>query len=67
MWDKFIVNKDNKGLGFHDIHKFNIVVLGKQGWRLISNPYALVSGIYKLNTTREDLLRACLGHNPSYP
>lgn len=37
------MSKKKGGLGFRDLHGFNLALLGKQCWNLISNPNALVS------------------------
>lgn len=46
-WDRLCKKKSQDGLGFRKLHNFNVVLLGKQGWRLITNQDALVSKIYK--------------------
>lgn len=35
------------GLGFQDIRSFNLALLAKQGWRLITNPGSLLAQVYK--------------------
>ena len=42
-------------------------MLGKQGWKLLSDPNALISHIYKARCyPRGDFLKASLGNNPSF-
>ena len=41
------MSKKRGGLGFRDLHGFNLSLLGKQCWNLISKPEALVSRVLK--------------------
>ncbi|KAL8114917.1 hypothetical protein AgCh_021665 [Apium graveolens] len=41
------MSKNNGGLGFRDIHGFNLALLGKQCWNMVNRPYALVSRVLK--------------------
>ncbi|CAN0924822.1 hypothetical protein LINGRAHAP2_LOCUS34405 [Linum grandiflorum] len=41
------VRKEHVGMGFRDIRGFNLALLGKQVWRLMTRPYSLVSHIYR--------------------
>ncbi|XP_074346913.1 uncharacterized protein LOC141685724 [Apium graveolens] len=55
------------GMGFRDFRDFNIAMLGKQGWRFITNPNSLVSRIYKARYFAEcNFLEARIGNNPSF-
>lgn len=55
------------GMGFRKLHDFNVALLGKQGWRLITKQESMVSKIYKARYYPEgDFLSAKLGNNPSY-
>nr|KYP40902.1 hypothetical protein KK1_037728 [Cajanus cajan] len=54
-------------MGFRHIYGFNLAMLGKQGWRLLSNPDAILSRVFKAKYfPRGNFLEAQLGHNPSY-
>ena len=44
--------KSNGGMGFHNFQAFNLAMLAKQGWRLLSNPESLYSKVYKVDTTQ---------------
>lgn len=46
-WNKMCMSKNNGGLGFRDINGFNLDLLGKQCWKLVNEPSALVSRILK--------------------
>ncbi|XP_019155928.1 PREDICTED: uncharacterized protein LOC109152735 [Ipomoea nil] len=66
-WDKMCVPKKYGGMGFKRLHEFNLALLGKHGWRLLTSPDSLVARIFKAryfpNTA---FYEATLGGNPSY-
>jgi hypothetical protein len=67
QWDKMTVRKDNGGLNFRDIEGFNLAMLGKQGWELITNSSSLLTRVLKaIYFPRSGFLDANIGHNPSY-
>jgi hypothetical protein len=39
--------KAKGGMGYRDLERFNMVLLAKQGWRLIQQPETLIARIYK--------------------
>ncbi|KAL4278003.1 hypothetical protein GQ457_03G016860 [Hibiscus cannabinus] len=41
-WDDICLPKTTGGIGFKDLHLFNIALLGKQIWRLLSAPGSLL-------------------------
>jgi hypothetical protein len=40
-WDTMCQMKDKGGLGFHDLHLFNLAMLARQAWRLVVAPDSL--------------------------
>jgi len=66
-WDKLTMSKEYGGMGFHHLYGFNLAMLGKQGWRLLTNQDTIVSRVFKARYfPRCDFLEARLGHNPSF-
>ncbi|XP_058788236.1 uncharacterized protein LOC131662466 [Vicia villosa] len=66
-WDKLTCPKAEGGLGFRDFKAFNMAMVAKQGWFLMSNPAALVSKIFKARYfPRSSFFDANLGFNPSF-
>ncbi|XP_019158174.1 PREDICTED: uncharacterized protein LOC109154890 [Ipomoea nil] len=66
-WDKLSILKKYGGMGFKDLKNFNLAMLGKQAWRLLTSPDTLVAKVYKAryypNTTFID---AKIGGCPSH-
>jgi hypothetical protein len=46
-WDKLSLPKKWGGLGYKDLHSFNLVMLAKQAWRLLSDPSSLCARVLK--------------------
>lgn len=46
-WNRLSRHKTAGGMGFRDFRDFNLALLGKQGWRFLSNPESLVIRVYK--------------------
>ncbi|XP_019195702.1 PREDICTED: uncharacterized protein LOC109189548 [Ipomoea nil] len=66
-WDKLCKPKKFGGLGFKDLRAFNVAILGKQGWRFLTNPQSLVARVYKARYyPNSDFLGATVGNNPSF-
>lgn len=61
------MHKHVGGMGFRHFRDFNVAMLGKQLWRLATNPNSLVSKLYKAKYyATSDVLHAQLGHKPSF-
>ena len=66
-WENLSMHKVHGGMGFKDLSVFNLSMLGKQGWKLLTEPQSLVSRIFKARYfPYGSYLTATLGHNPSY-
>lgn len=66
-WAKMCKSKSNGGMGFWNFQAFNLAMLAKQGWRLLTNPGSLCAKVYKARYyPNGDVLKSKLGHNPSY-
>lgn len=66
-WSKLSKKKSLGGPRFKNIHEFNIVLLGKQDWRLMKHPNKLVSKVFKVRYySQGSFINAKIGHNPSY-
>lgn len=59
------VPKDQGGMGFRDLHCFNLAVLAKQAWRLLDNPDSLCATILRFKYFPDgDLMNATLKKDP---
>ncbi|KAL8104689.1 hypothetical protein AgCh_028771 [Apium graveolens] len=66
-WDRMCMKKSEGGLGFRKLHDFNLALLGKQAWRLVTKPDSMVSKVFKARYySKGSFLSASLGPNPSY-
>lgn len=66
-WDTLCKSKEDGGLGFHDIGRFNQALLGKQAWRVFSQPNSLMARILKSRYFKNSsFLEASLGSRPSF-
>lgn len=59
--------KDRGGVGFCDIHAFNLAMLAKQSWRLTQETYSLFYRVYKARYFPTcTFMEAELGSNPYF-
>ena len=66
-WERLCKPKAYGGIGFKQLHHFNVAMLGKQGWRLLSQPDSLVARILKSRYhPLTSFGKATVGSNPSY-
>jgi hypothetical protein len=65
-WEEMTKPKYMGGLGFRDIELFNLALLARQGWRILTNPDTLSAKILKaVYYPTSDFLTAELGSHPS--
>lgn len=66
-WDSLCIPKSCGGLGFKDLEAFNLALLGKQLWRLLTNKESLLTRVFRSRYFKNsDPLNASLGSRPSY-
>ncbi|XP_074374335.1 uncharacterized protein LOC141714732 [Apium graveolens] len=66
-WDRLTRHKHAGGLGFKCLRDVNLSMLGKQCWRLITNPDSLVARVYKAKYyANTSFMEAKLGSSPSF-
>ncbi|XP_043812372.1 uncharacterized protein LOC122723637 [Manihot esculenta] len=66
-WHRMAKHRLDDGLGFKSLNEFNLAMLGKQGWNIITRPHSLVTRVLKTRyfpTT--SFFETSLGHNPSF-
>ncbi|XP_024190432.1 uncharacterized protein LOC112194424 [Rosa chinensis] len=66
-WEKLCLTKIEGGLGFKNIFAYNLAMLAKQGWRLITKPSSLIAQVFKARYFPHcSFWDASLGDAPSY-
>jgi hypothetical protein len=58
-WDHLTKPKCEGGMGFRDMRMFNLAMLGKQGWRLMTRPDSLCSQVLKGRYFHDSDFMAC--------
>ncbi|KAA3465142.1 reverse transcriptase [Gossypium australe] len=67
QWKHLCRSKEDGGLGFRNMAQFNIALLAKQGWRLLTYPESLVAQVFKAKYfPMGDFLNSSLGNSGSY-
>ncbi|XP_074297338.1 uncharacterized protein LOC141628049 [Silene latifolia] len=66
-WRKLCQSKSLGGMGFRDFHLFNMALLGKQVWRLMTETEGLWAQLMRAKYyPTGNIMSAILGSNPSY-
>ncbi|KAL0003137.1 hypothetical protein SO802_016918 [Lithocarpus litseifolius] len=66
-WKNLCKSKVDGGMGFRDLKAFNLVLLAKQGWRILQNPTSLVHKVLKAKYfAKSSFMEAQVGKNSSY-
>lgn len=66
-WKKLCRKKEEGGLGFHDISRFNQALLCKQAWRIMNQPDLLISRVLKSRYFKNGNILDCgEGTRPSF-
>ncbi|XP_060972136.1 uncharacterized mitochondrial protein AtMg00310-like [Cannabis sativa] len=66
-WERLTIHESKGGMGFRNLIDFNLSLLSKQGWRLLSQPDSLVGRIFKARYYKSgSFLSGDLGCNPSF-
>ncbi|XP_074352648.1 putative mitochondrial protein AtMg00310 [Apium graveolens] len=66
-WDRLCAPKKFGGMGFRKIRQFNVAMLGKQFWRLMTEPQSLITRLLKARYyPTVSIQEATRGHNSSY-
>jgi len=66
-WEKLTLPKSQGGLGFRDIHTFNLAMLAKQAWRLVHDPTSFCAQVLRAKYfPHGDVLKASSRGGMSY-
>lgn len=65
-WSRICQSKEGGGMGFHDLECFNLAMLAKKAWRLLTTPSSLLSLVLKARYfPRATFFQADVGDRPS--
>lgn len=66
-WEALCLPKDKGGMGFKNLHGFNLALLGKHCWNFMARPNTLVARLYKARYFPNfNFLEAGQGAGPSF-
>ena len=66
-WEMLCKPKTYGGIGFKNLYNFNVAMLGKQFWKILTDTESLVGRIFKARYfPRTSVIEAGLGHNSSF-
>ncbi|XP_062021202.1 uncharacterized protein LOC133737713 [Rosa rugosa] len=66
-WERLCIPKGEGGMGFRDLVSFNLSLLAKQGWMLITNPESIAARLFKAKYfPNSDFMQAEVGQDMSY-
>lgn len=66
-YDRMCFPKKLGGMGFRRISEFNIALLGKQIWRILTTPRSFIARLLKARYfPQSSILNAGVGNNPTY-
>jgi hypothetical protein len=66
-WDRMTLLKAQGGMGFRDLRAFNLAMIAKQGWNIMTKPHTLVAKLFKaMYFSNSSLFESKTSHNLSY-
>ena len=66
-WDTLCSRRDKGGLGYRDLHLFNLAMLARQAWRIVMNPDSLCARLLMAKYCPDgDLMKVREGPGTSY-
>lgn len=66
-WEKLCTPKAEGGMGFKDLKAFNLALIAKHGWQILTNPNSLSHEVLKAKYfAKSNFMETQLGHKLSY-